>query len=157
MLKLKERIKNIGKEQVIEINGPNVLANILKYMDLDDEKRLLDELADEDETLSRNIKEQLFTIDTIVHIKDSDLQKALESVDDKTLTLLLRAKSQEVTEKIRKNLSGRRLLLIDEESELIGPVKLSEVNLVTKDFLNYLKQKEEEGDLIIVREDDELL
>ena len=155
--KLKDRIKNSGKEKTIEINGPNVLANILKYMDLGDEKRLLDELAEEDEQLSRHVRDQLFTMDTIVHIKDTDLQKVLDNFDEKYLAVLLRAKNEEVVKKIRENISGRRLLIIDEENEIVGPVRISEVNRLTKEFLNFLKEKEESGEITIVREDEELL
>lgn len=154
---LKEKIRNQGKVESEEVDGPSALAEILKYMDIEDEQKILGSLEEENVEISRDIKEKLFTIDTVLHINRNDLQKILNEMSEKEIVLILRRVDDEVKKKIRSSISTGRLLLIDEEDEIIGQVKKSEADNQVKDFLSLLRKREEEGAFIIIREEEEYI
>ncbi len=152
---LKDKIRNQGKVETEDIDGPSALAGILKYMDIGAEQKILESISDENPDLSRDIKEKLFTIDTVLHIDRNDLQKVLNELSERDIVMLLRRADTDVKEKIRNSISSHRLMLIDEEDIILGPVKKTSADIVVKDFLNLLKKREEEGAFIVLREEDE--
>jgi flagellar motor switch protein FliG len=154
---LKEKIRNQGKVDSEVIDGPSALAGILKFMNIEDEQKILDSLSEEDADMGKNIKERLFTIDTVLHIDRNDLQKILNEMSEKEIVLVLKAVDDDVKKKIRSSISTGRLILIDEEDDILGPVKKSEAELQLKDFLKLLRKREEEGAFIIIREEDQLI
>lgn len=154
---LKEKIRNQGKVDSEEIDGPSALAGILKYMDIEMEQKILSSLEEDNAGISREIKEKLFTIDTILHIDRNDLQKILNDLEDRHIAVILRRVDEDVKNKIRSSLSSGRLLLIDEEDEIIGPVKKSDADEKIRDFLRILRKKEEEGAFIVLREEEQWL
>ncbi len=154
---LREKIRNQGKVESEEIDGPSALAGILKFMNLEDEQKILEALSEDDDQMSRNIKEKLFTIDTVLHIDRNDLQKILNEMSEREIVLILRTVDVEVKDKIRSSLSTGRLVLIDEEDEILGPVKKSDADKELKEFLTILRMREDEGAFIIIREEDQLI
>ena len=154
---LKEKIRTQGEVDSTEIDGTSALASILKYMNIEEEQKILGSLAEENEEISRSIREKLFTIDTVLHIDRNDLQKVLIEFKDRDIAMILRAVDSEVKDKIRKSLSTGQLVLIDEESELLGQVKKSEADRKVREFLELLRKREEEGVFIILREEEDYL
>ena len=151
---LKDRIRTQGRVVTEEIDGTSVLAEILKYSDLSLEERILEGLSTENEDLSRQVKERIFTLDIIFQIKDTDLQGILRDYEDAELAILLKGKSDSLRERILLNVSERRRTLITEEYIRLGAMKKKDVDKATKDFLNYLRRLEVEKKLVIPRENE---
>ncbi|MBB6480248.1 flagellar motor switch protein FliG [Spirochaeta isovalerica] len=154
---LKEKIRTQGEVDSTEIDGTSALAGILKYMNIEEEQKILGTLAEENEEISRKIKEKLFTIDTVLHMDRNDLQKILIEFKDRDIAMMLRAVDSEVREKIRQSLSTGQQVLIDEENDLLGKVKKSDAEAKVREFLELLRKREEEGAFIILREEDDYL
>jgi flagellar motor switch protein FliG len=154
---LMDRLNKQGKMETIEIDGKQKLASILKFLPLSDEKQILEDLALKNEALSEEVREQLLTIDAVLHMTDDDLQKVLQDFTEKDLAQLLRGKDEEIQSRILNNLSSRRRQFVLEESELMGPIRRKDSDNITRDFLEYIKNKEEKGELIIMREEEEYI
>ncbi len=152
-----ERIRTQGKVITEEIDGQTVLAEILKNMDLSDEGRILDELASEDKQLSESVKEKLFTVETILFIRDADLEKILRDFSDTEIAVLLKGKDDELRKKIIYNISRRRVEFIKYEEEALGPMRKGDVDKAMKEFLDYLKDQEIQGNIVLSREKDEYI
>jgi len=151
---LKDKIRKQGKVITEEVDGKTVLADILKHMALTEEEKIIDELESMDPELSRDIKSRLFSLDSVLKIHDKDLQKALRDFDERELAYVLKGKDLNFKEKILSNISERRRTLIEEEMEYLGPVKKSDVDKSTNDFLQYLRIMAEEGKIVLKREND---
>ncbi len=152
-----ERIRTQGKVITEEIDGQTVLAEILKNMDLSDEGRILDELAAEDKSLSDSVREKLFTVETILFIRDSDLEKILRDFSDTEIAVLLKGRDEELRKKIIYNISRRRIEFIKYEEDALGPMRKGEVDKAMKEFLDYLKDQEIQGNIVLSREKDEYI
>jgi len=154
---LQEKLRLIGKDDSEELDGRSALADILRYMDLADEKRLLEELGEADAGLADQVKEKLSTMDTVLHLRDRDLQQILLGMGEKDIALLLKGQSPEVRDRITGALSSRRRLMVADEGDLMGPVPRSDADAAVRDFLETLRDGEEAGTYVIVREEDDLI
>ncbi len=154
---LMERLNRQGRMETLELDGPNRLASILKFMSLSDEKKILEDLESEDPALSGEVKEQLLTIDAVLHMRDEDLQKILQEYSEKGIARLIRGKDGEIGERILRNLSSRKRQFVEEESVLLGPIRRSEAEEATREFLEDLRSREERGELVIMREEEEYI
>ena len=154
---LRERIRKLGTPQDTEIDGKGVLAEILKNMDAGSESTLLHYLEDADPELGTEIKERLFTIETLLYIEDRDLQKVLQDVENGRLALIMKGKSEEIRRKILGNLSQSRAQVVIDEYQYLGPKRRSEIDEATREFVRYLKSLEEKGELLVRRDNDEYI
>ena len=118
---LKEKARHFGRSSADlgEIDGKGVLAAILKHSDLTFGGRLLEELEEDDPSLSREMKDRLYTLEDVAGAADRPIQEKLRSMDDWDIVLLLRGRSDNFTQKILWNLSTTRAERIKEESEIM--------------------------------------
>lgn len=152
-----ERIRTQGKVVTEEVDGQTVLAEILKNMALSDEGRILDNLADIDKILSESVREKLFTIDTILFVKDTDLEKILRDFSDTEIAILLKGRDDNLRNKIIFSVSRRRIEFIKYEEDATGPMRKTDVDNAMKEFLDYLKDQEIQGNIVLSREKEEYI
>lgn len=148
---IKEKIRTQGKMITEEVSGKDALANILRHVDPSAEREILESLAHIDPDLSEQIRELMFTPDTVLQMYDQDLQKLLRDYADEEIALILKGKSEEIQTKMLSSVSERRRELIEEEMSLMGHVKRSDADKATKDFLRYMQTLAEEGKIRIFR------
>ncbi|MEW5815854.1 MAG: flagellar motor switch protein FliG [Spirochaetota bacterium] len=151
---LRERIRTQGKVVSQEIDGKAALAEILKHMNIAEEEKILATLEEINPDLSEEVREKLFTIEVIFQITDKEFQKVLRDFADHEIAIILKGKPEEVRNKFLSNVSERRQSIIKDEYEHLGSLRKSEVDKVTKDFLEYLRAMNEEGRLVINRENE---
>ncbi len=153
---LKEKVRTQGKIVTEEKDGKEALAGILKYMSLDEEKKILLELEEEDEKLYLGVKEKIWTIDMIVNVDDIEMQKILASYSDSDLAILIKGKSAEIEHKILSNVSATRKSQIEQERIYLGQMRRKDVDEKTASFVAYLRQLELEGKIDLRKNEKEI-
>jgi len=154
---LRDKARHFGKEDPTQpIDGKGVLAAILKHSDLDFGGRILDNLEGEDPSLSREMRERLYTLDDVCKAADRPLQEKLRTMEDRDIALLVRGRSEEFLSKILANVSTERSTRIQEESEIMGPVPKIEAEAAARDFLAWFRQGREEGRILMLTDEDVL-
>jgi len=151
---IKKKIRSQGKVVSQEIDGKGVLADILRNMEIDKETEILEEINKMNSELSEEIREKLYTIDSILLINDKEFENIIRDFTETELATILKGKADNIKEKFLSNVSDRRRMLIEEEYRHLGAVRRGDVNKSTRDFLEYLRKLEEDGDLIIRRNSD---
>ncbi len=154
---LRSRIETQGRVVSEELDGREALARILRFMNVRDEDAILHELADADPQLSADVRDRLFTIDTLEYIDDKDLSRVLREFDDKSVALILKGKEEKIRSRILHNVSERRRQIISEEYAHLGPVRKRDADDASTEFLRYLQRLEEDGSLLVRRPDEEYL
>lgn len=154
---LQERVHKLARVDDVEIDGASRLTEILRHMDSRSETTILNELDSRDPELGKRIREDLLTMDSIFKLRPRDLQALLMDIPNETLVLLLKDKGQEVVEHLLANLSSQRRVIMEEEMVLAPLVPRSEVKEVTREFLETIRKKQDEGSYILLDEDDDLL
>lgn len=79
-------------------------------------------------------------------VDNSDLAKALKSVDT------------EVQEKIFKNMSKRAANLLREDMDFMGPIRIKDVEDAQQKIVNIIRKLEDAGEIVVARAgEDELV
>lgn len=151
---LYEKMMTQNTENSTHIDGRSVLAQILKRMDPTSESNILTNLSEQDPELGADLKSRLFTEEDLLACDNRFLQNKLQDMDDKSIALLLKGKSEDYKNKIYSNVSKTRVSLIKEEELILGAVLKSDVEQISSQFFSMLRRAWEDGELKIEGRDD---
>ncbi len=154
---LRDKIRSLGEVVTTEIDGKSALASILEHLDLRTEEILLDDLEDQDPELAETIRHQLFNINVVLRIREQDLERILRDFEDRELALVLKGKEEAIKERVLQNVSSRRRELIKEEYEVLGEVLRRDVDKQTLEFMNYVKNAVDNGEIVLLDKDEEYI
>jgi len=129
--------------------GIKSAAEVLNRVDRSTEKNILSALEEKSPELADEIKNLMFVFDDIVLVDDTGIQKTLREIDNKDLALALKVASEDVKEKIYKNMSERARTVIEEEIEFMGPVRLRSVEEAQQKIVAVIRRLEEAGEVIV--------
>ncbi len=129
--------------------GATTMAEILNLIESSAEKNILQSIEAENSDLAAEIKNMMFVFDDIVLLDDRSIQRLLKEVETKDLSISLKAAADEVREKIYSNVSERVAVMIKEEMEFMGPMRLSDVEAAQQRIVEAVRQLEEEGQIVI--------
>ena len=132
-----------------KVSGLQTVAEVMNNMDKATTGEILSTLAEMDKELADGIQELMFVFDDLILVDDRGIQAILKNVENDTLILALRTASEEIKEKIFKNMSTRAAQMIQEEMEVMGPTRISEVEEAQKKIAAVARQLEESGEIVI--------
>lgn len=131
------------------LGGVKTAANILNYMAGAVEASVLANIREHDPDLAQKIQDQMFTFENILDLDDRSVQLLLREVQSESLIIALKGTSQEMKEKIFKNMSSRAAEALKEDLEAKGPVRLSEVEAEQKEILKIIRRLADEGQIVL--------
>jgi flagellar motor switch protein FliG len=129
--------------------GIDRLAEILNQTDEISSELILNEMEEADMEMAAQIKQRMFVFEDIILVDDRGVQKLLRKIETMELAIALKAASEEVKEKIFKNMSQRAGEMLKEEIEDMGPVRMKEVEDSQQNITNIIQEMETKGELII--------
>jgi flagellar motor switch protein FliG len=146
LTKLLSGNENVKKKPM---GGIRVAAEILNFMSGDAETSVMDSLKNYDDDMAQKIMDEMFVFDNIIDIDDRGIQLLLREVQSDALIVALKGASEEMREKIFKNMSQRAAEMMREDLEAKGPVRLSEVEAQQKEILLIVRRLADEGQLML--------
>jgi len=129
--------------------GAKTMAEILNLIESSAEKNILQSIEADNSDLAGEIKNMMFVFDDLVLLDDRSIQRLLKEVETKDLSIALKAASEEVRSKIYSNVSERVAVMIKEEMEFMGPMRLSDVEAAQQRIVEAVRHLEEEGQVVI--------
>jgi len=139
----------VGGIQRFKVGGVEKVVDMFNHFDRSREKQILDKLDVLKPPLAEVIRKHLFTFEDFVNLDDKGIQGIMREVSNDTLTLALKAATDELKEKIFRNISSRAAEMIKEDLEVMGPVRLSDVERAQSEIIKIVRRMEEEGQLVI--------
>lgn len=151
-----ESVLDVHLKEVISGNlsasgGVKAIASILNLVDRGTEKSILSNMEMENPELASSIKNLMFVFEDLLILDDRAIQLILKEVDTKELAIGLKAASEELKDKIFRNVSERVATMIKEEMEYAGPTRLSVVEESQQRIVEIVRRLEEEQQIVIVR------
>ena len=146
LTKLLSGNENVKKKPM---GGIRVAAEILNFMSGDTETSVMESLKNYDDDMAQKIMDEMFVFDNIIDIDDRGIQLLLREVQSDALIVALKGASEEMREKIFKNMSQRAAEMMREDLEAKGPVRLSEVEAQQKEILLIVRRLADEGQLML--------
>lgn len=127
------------------------VAMMLNSMEEDMREQLLEEIKQQDEQTASMVRKLMLTWEDIPSIANRSLQEALRNVDAKTLALALFGEGEQITQKIRSNISERLSASLEEEASLMQEPLPKEVVEAREQIVKPLREANEEGKLRFVQ------
>ena len=142
---MQAKLKKLAISSTAYVDGPSVLAGILRKMEGSAEKEILDSLNETDPALAKNIGDRLFTMDDILLTPDRFIQEELRKMKDHEIAALIFRKSDEFRRKIFRNISKLRGVSVLEEESACAPFSPAESKEATAAFFDILRNGWEDG------------
>lgn len=146
---LERKMSTVFSQGFTFAGGVKDVAEILNRIERATEKTIMADLEERDPELADEIARLMFTFDDLIYVDDAGIQKTLREVESKDLALALKASSEEVTNKVFRNMSERARDMIREEIQYMGPVRLRNVEEAQQKIVSVIRRLEEAGELIV--------
>jgi flagellar motor switch protein FliG len=148
---LQKEIVKTGSSMLGNIDGLETVAEILNKVDRGTEDNILSKIDEEKQEMANEIRQLMFVFEDIVKIDDRGIREILKSVESQQLLLALKTASEEMKDKIFANLSERAEEMLREDMEVMGPVRLAEVEAAQQHIVKIARQLELEGKIVIAK------
>lgn len=148
---LERKLSALVNQDFTSAGGVESVVDILNGVDRSTERTIIENLEVQDPELAEEIKKRMFVFEDIVLLDDRSLQLVLREIDNKDLSLALKASSNEVGNKVYKNMSKRAAETLKEEMEYMGPVRIRDVEEAQQRIVNVIRRLEESGEIVVSR------
>jgi flagellar motor switch protein FliG len=146
---LELRLSGIVSQTFQKAGGIETVAEVLNLADRSTEKGILEALEAQDPDLVEQIRRLMFVFEDILLVNDKGIQIVLKEIEHEELALALKTASEELRDKIFRNMSERASQLIKEDMEYMGPVRVSDVEAAQQKIVDVVRRLEDAGELII--------
>lgn len=146
LTKLLSGNENLKKKPM---GGIRAAAEILNFLGGETEASVMSNLKNYDGDMAQKIMDEMFVFDNIMDIDDRGIQVMLREVQSESLIVALKGASQDLREKIFKNMSQRAAEMMREDLDSKGPVRLSEVEAQQKEILQIVRRLSDEGQIML--------
>ncbi|HCJ12454.1 MAG: flagellar motor switch protein FliG [Verrucomicrobia bacterium GWF2_51_19] len=129
--------------------GVRAVADLLNVLDKDISKTLLAKIEERNAQLGSDIRRKMFSFDDLIRISVPDLQRITREIEMADLVLALKSANQSLMEHLFKAVSKRAAETLKEELELLGPVKLKDVEAAQDRIIQVVRGLEDKGEISI--------
>jgi flagellar motor switch protein FliG len=148
-----EFISNLSQTQ--KRDAHELLADIFNSFDRQTETRFLNSLEEVDWEAAERIKTLMFTFEDLANLDRASIQTLLRSVDHENLVLAMKGASEPVREFFFANMSERAGKRLRDDLEVMGPVRLKEVDDAQTAMITKAKELAAQGEIIIAKNSNE--
>jgi flagellar motor switch protein FliG len=150
-------LDGIQPHALSELNSvlTELFAEILNHMAGGAETDVINNIKEFDAELAQRIQDEMFVFEDIMGIDDRGIQLLLREVQSETLVIALKGASDELRDKVFKNMSARASEMLRDDLEAKGPVRLSEVDTEQKGILKIARRLADEGQIMLAGKSDE--
>ncbi len=127
--------------------GVRAVADLLNLLDKETSKNLLVRLEERNAPLGAAIRKKLFSFEDLNRLQPADLQRVLREVDSANLGISMKSASDILRGKIYGAISKRAAESLKEEIELLGAVRLKDVEVAQDSIIQVVRRLEEEGQI----------
>jgi len=148
---LEKKLSSLVNQDYTIAGGVDSIVEILNSVDRATEKHILETLEIEEPELTDEIRKKMFVFEDILLLDDKSIQRVLREVDNGELAIAMKAANEQVQDAIFRNLSKRLAVMIKEDMEYMGPVRMKDVEEAQQKIVNIIRKLEDSGEIIISR------
>ena len=148
---LESKLSSLVNQDYTIIGGVDAVVEILNTVDRGTEKHIMETLEIEEPELADEIRKKMFVFEDILLLDDRAIQRVLRDVDNSDLAIALKGSNEEVQNAIFNNLSKRLAVMIKEDMEFMGPVRMKDVEGAQQKIVNIIRKLEDSAEIVISR------
>ena len=146
---LSREMQAAGAMGTSKVGGIEAVAEMLNSLDKSTETRILATIEESNPDLAEQIRELMFTFEDMVLIDSRGMQLILKEIPQDELIMALKTASDSIKELIFSSMSQRASEMLREDLEVLGPVKISDVERSQQNMVKISRRMEEEGKVVI--------
>lgn len=148
---LETKLSNLVNQDYTIVGGVDSVVEILNTVDRSTEKHIMETLEIDEPELADEIRKKMFVFEDILLLDDRAIQRVLRDVDNSDLGIALKGANEEVQNAIFNNLSKRLAVMIKEDMEFMGPVRMKDVEEAQQKIVNIIRKLEDSSEIVISR------
>jgi len=148
---LERKLSSTVTQDFTETGGVDAVVEVLNGVDRSTEKTILDALEIQDPKLAEEIRKKMFVFEDIVTLDSRSIQRIIRDCENEDLILSLKVSSEEVQKVLYDNMSQRMAESFQEEIQIMGPVRLRDVEEAQSRIVETIRRLEDSGEIIIAR------
>ncbi|MDR2547166.1 MAG: flagellar motor switch protein FliG [Lachnospiraceae bacterium] len=148
---LESKLASLVSQDFSIIGGVDAIVEILNTVDRGTEKHIMETLEIEEPELADEIRRKMFVFEDILLLDDRAIQRVLRDVDNNDLAIALKGANEEVQNTIFNNMSSRLSVMIKEDMEFMGPVRMKDVEEAQQKIVNIIRKLEDSSEIVISR------
>lgn len=148
---LESKLASLVNQDYTIIGGVDAVVDILNTVDRGTEKHIMETLEIEEPELADEIRKKMFVFEDILLLDDRAIQRVLRDVDNNDLGLALKGANEQVQTVVFNNMSKRLAVMIKEDMEFMGPVRMKDVEEAQQKIVNIVRKLEDSGEIVISR------
>ena len=125
--------------------GVRAVAELFNRLDRGVSQPVLEAIESTRRNWRSSIRNLMFVFDDLSHVDDNGIREIVQRADKKALTIALKGASEEIRERFFQNMSKRAAEMMKEEMEVMGAVRLREVEKAQQEVVAIARKLEEEG------------
>ncbi len=145
---LERKFESVVSFDLLEVGGINYIAEIMNNIDRGTEKYIFDELSKNDAKLSEEIRKRMFVFEDIVILDPMSIQRFLQEIDTKEMSVALKGANKGVSDVIFANMSQRMGDTVKSEMEYLHNVRVRDVEEAQQKIVSVIRRLEEEGEIV---------
>ncbi|MBP7347584.1 MAG: flagellar motor switch protein FliG [Butyrivibrio sp.] len=148
---LESKLSSLVNQDYTIIGGVDAVVEILNTVDRATEKHIMETLEIEEPELADEIRKKMFVFEDILMLDDRSIQRVLRDVDNNDLAMACKSANEQVQNAIFNNLSKRLSVMIREDMDFMGPVRMKDVEEAQQKIVNIIRKLEDSGEIVISR------
>ena len=146
---LRNALQGGGGARRDEAEGLRTLVEILNNSDRATEAKILEYLERTESAVAESVRSMLFAFEDIVRLDDQTLQTVIQALEQEDLRLAIKGSSDEIKEAFLRNMSQRAADAMREDLEMMGRVKVRDVEAAQRRIVSVIRELDERGEIAI--------
>jgi len=142
---IEQRLKTLGGPSREQHGGVRAVAELFNRLERTVSTPVLEAIEARKPELAVSIRNLMFVFDDLLHVDDNGMREIVQRADKKVLTIALKGASEQIRQRFLGNMSKRAGEMLREEMEVLGAVRVREVEKAQQEVVAVARKLEEEG------------
>jgi len=142
---LEQKLRSLGDFNRESYGGIRAVAELINRMETKSAASILEKIENENPALALSIRNLMFVFDDVMLIDDQGMREIIQRIDKKTLTVALKGCSEELKIQFFRNMSSRAVDMLREDMDVLGPVKVRDVEASQQQIVAVIRKLDEDG------------
>jgi flagellar motor switch protein FliG len=144
---LEQKIRALGDDagRGESYGGVRAVAELINRIEVKTAADILEKVEEDNPTLALTIRNLMFVFDDVMLLDAPGIREILQRVDKKTLALALKGTSEELRVQFFRNMSSRAVEMMKEDMDVLGAVKLKDVESAQQQIVSVVRTLDESG------------
>ena len=131
------------------------MAEIFNHFDRPVERRFMETLEAKNPSAAEKIKSLMFVFEDLDRLDNTDIQLLLRHLDKSVLATALKGADDEIADIFFSNMSERASTILRDDIDIMGPVRVREVDAAQTKIVEIAKRLADEGEIYLSKTNDD--